>query len=266
MHLPALRSWLFAAVCLAPLSPLGAAPSAPEMATHSACWPAFAELNAPLTVEVDGQAVTLLPEMRAVVIRVTDEGVWLDFGSRGQHLVPVEQTDVPASYEAIRSGALDKPMANLSAQISDKFWRWNGTRLERLGTAYFVGTERLVFLYADPREADSVELVRAFSRAYEAIRAANPGTEVVIIPGNALVQPFFDQDAPLFPVMTWHMAPGYIHALRHGVDDFPMVAITDYENRLIARVPAAEIPQEDLAGWIHGILERDRAALEAPKP
>ena len=214
---------------------------------------------------VEGSKQTLIPAVPGVLVRITEEGAVVDFGSNGRHILPIEQTDVIAQAERLRQANLAEHQASLHTQIGDKFWRWDGENLVRLGSDYFKDKKYLVFLYAEPDDASSIERVRQFSRAYEDIEERNPTAEVVLMSAASKVQPFFDQDAPTFPVMTWHMSSGYIYALDQQPGERPAVVITDFSNRIIHHPDQGSPDWEsvDLAEWIHNIIEQDQQKLEA---
>lgn len=247
-------------------SHLGAAEITAEALPHlPEFWPSHLKLKEQTTVEVEGRERTILPLINGVVVRVSEQGVLADFGSSGRHLFPLEATDILTRAEAIQADPKLKPTPLLQTQIGDKFWRWNGENMQRLGGHYFEHKDYFVFLYAEPQEATSVKAVAKLSQAYDEIVRQSPEAEVVLLSANREVQPFFDQDAPEFPVMVWHMSKGYIYALAHPLDQRPAVVVTDANNRILYPTEGtADFPEvADWAGWIHDLIERDQAQLAA---
>jgi len=124
--------------------------TAGDLLANERFWPdivAVTRVDGP----TDGDGA-LKPGLRGALVRVEEDGgVRIAFGRHGNHVLPLESTDLLDRANAIRTGARHKLGPNFVVHYGTQFVDLSGPEDAPFPTARLQGAERFLCLFADPK-------------------------------------------------------------------------------------------------------------------
>lgn len=241
-----------------------------DIYNDSALWPARAALTAEWTAPSNGRMLSKGAE--GVLIRLEPGSpieALIDFGRRGLHRIPIEQTDVVERARKLSSGDMNKEFPNWSLMLGRGFSKIApGSGGLNIEVKALLPYRHLLIVYLDDNPEDMravAEELAADTELYattktfvvvfprEDFAASGVSTVIEAMKGNGLEEIAF---------MAPHVSEPYARSIDHRIPGYPACVLADVEGKTLYEPGIEPRTVEAMLGEIRRTLYVIKDALE----
>lgn len=200
-------------------------------------WPPYAFLKEPLP-QKEGNG-PILPDIRGVLIRITDDGrALIDFGRHGMHDVPVEQTTLPAQARRIQEGKESKRGPNYLQMLGPpKMHHYKQGEMVPVSPDETKDWKGFIFIYLPDGDEAWNHLVHSLSQAGPLL--GETGFQPFLMPlfhydDQQLFGKINDHKLDLVVMRSFLNFP-FVSVLSHNPGKGPLLVATDLEGKVLGR-------------------------------